>query len=163
MTASPRLVLRTYRPDDHDRVVALNRYGLAAAGVPLDQDGYAGGLDDVEVTYPKGRGVLLVGEIDGEVVAMGGLRPVEAGTCEILRMRVDPQHQGRGYGRAMLCALENCALRLGYERVTLLTGPDQHPAIDLYRNMGYREIAVEDHGGIRGVRLAKAVVSQQPE
>ena len=163
MTASPDLVLRTYRPDDHDRVVALNRYGLAAAGVPLEQDVYAGDLDDVEVTYPNGRGVLLVGEIDGEVVAMGGLRQVESGTCEILRMRVDPQYQGRGHGRAMLCALEDHALRLGYEQVTLLTGPDQHPAIELYRNTGYREIAVEDHGDLRGVRLAKALVSQRPE
>ncbi|MBN1172312.1 MAG: GNAT family N-acetyltransferase [Micromonosporaceae bacterium] len=157
MTVSPCLVLRTYRPDDHDRMVALNRYGLAAAGVPLDQDVYAGDLDDVEVTYPRGRGVLLVGEVDGEVVAMGGLRQVESGTCEILRVRVDPEHQGRGYGRAMLRALEDHAVRLGYSQVTLLTGPDQHPAIDLYRNTGYHEIAVEDHGGLCGVRLAKAL------
>lgn len=85
---------------------------------------------------------------------MGGLRS-DGDHCEILRMRVAPRYQGRGYGRAMLEALENHACRLGYSRATLLTGPDQHPAIDLYREFGYRQIAMEAHGDLIGVRLAK--------
>jgi ribosomal protein S18 acetylase RimI-like enzyme len=155
MRAEDVLRIRPYRRDDHERVVALNRYGLAAAGVPLTADVYSGDLDDVDAAYPPDRGALLVGEVGGQVIAMGGLRPVDAETCEILRMRVDPDHQGRGYGTAMLAALEHHADRLGYRHATLLTGPDQHPAIDLYRKAGYQQIRVEKHGDLVGVRLRK--------
>jgi ribosomal protein S18 acetylase RimI-like enzyme len=150
-----RLVIRLYRDTDHAAVTALNRYGLVAADVPDDADIYAGDLNAITETYLTGRNTLLVGEIAGSVVAMGGLREVDALTCEVLRMRVDPRHQGRGHGRRMLDALEERARQFGYRRVVLITGPDQHPAIDLYQAAGYQEAAVEAHGGLVGVRMVK--------
>jgi ribosomal protein S18 acetylase RimI-like enzyme len=138
-------------------VTALNRYGLAAAGVPQDADVYAGDLDDVTTTYLTGRATMLIGETDDTIVAMGALTPVDDTTCEIVRMRVDPCSQGRGYGRAILNALEQAAVEMGYRRATLLTGPDQHPAIDLYRSTGYTITATEQHGSLAGVRMAKSL------
>jgi GNAT superfamily N-acetyltransferase len=149
------LSIRSYRPADHATVAELNSYGLVAAGVPADADVYAGDLADNAAAYHTGRAVLLVGEIDGTVVAMGGLRPVDAETCEILRMRVAPSHQSRGYGRALLTALEERARQYGYTRVRLLTGPDQHPAIDLYQSAGYVEHTHRRFGNIAGIYLAK--------
>jgi ribosomal protein S18 acetylase RimI-like enzyme len=138
--------------------VALNRYGLEAAGVPPESDVYAGDLDDIESTYQVGRATLLVGESEGFVVAMGAIREVDSQTCEILRMRVDPNYHGRGYGRAMLNALEDHALKLGYKRAVLLTGPDQHPAVDLYTSSGYEVIATEQHSSLQGIRLGRDLV-----
>ncbi len=136
-------------------MTALNRYGLAAAGVPEDADVYAGDLDDVATTYLTGRATLLIGEVEDTVVAMGALTPVDDITCEIVRMRVAPSHQGRGYGRAILDALERTAADMGYRRAVLLTGPRQRPAIDLYRSAGYAVTGTEQHGGLDGVRMAK--------
>ena len=154
--------LRRYRPEDQDAVVAINRWGLAAAGVPVDVDVYAGDLADpdaVEATYLTGRSVLLVIEaVGGDLVGMGGLRPAgpdDPDTGEITRMRILPAHQGHGHGRAVLAALEAHAHAFGYRRVVLLTGPDQHPAVDLYRSAGYVDERHVDVDGLPGVYLTK--------
>lgn len=149
------LVIRDYEPADHETLVELNRYGLAAAGVPEDGDIYGGDLDDIAESYLRRRGAMLVGAVEGEVVAMGGLWQVDALGCEILRMRVQPLHQGKGFARALLGALEDRALQLGYETAALVTGPDQHPAIDLYLSSGYVKGEVEHFGELVGVRLVK--------
>ncbi|RSM56813.1 N-acetyltransferase [Actinoplanes sp. ATCC 53533] len=153
MTTTSVLAIRVYRDDDHDQVVILNAYGLAAAGVAVDVD--AGDLDTITTTYLTGRATMLVGEIDGNVVAMGALRYVDDLTCEITRMRVDPSVQGRGYGKQILTTLEEHAQRLGYHHAVLFTRPDQHPAIDLYQASGYTITAIENHGDVAGVRVRK--------
>ena len=155
MIAPYAMIIREYRPSDHDAVVALNAYGLAAAGVPIDADVYAGDLDNDAAAYLTDRAALLVGELVGAVIAMGALREISATTCEITRMRVDPASQGHGYGKAVLLALEERAREFGYQFAMLLTGPDQHPAIDLYQNAGYTVTAIEQHGELTGVRMNK--------
>ncbi|GGL20934.1 hypothetical protein [Mangrovihabitans endophyticus] len=72
------LVIRQYRHTDHAQVIALNAYGLAAAGVPLDFDVYAGDLD-VDSTYLTARSTLLVGEFADQIVAMSAFHLVRAG------------------------------------------------------------------------------------
>lgn len=151
----PGLLIGDYEPADHDTLVELNRYGLAAAGVPEDGDIYGGDLDDIAGSYLSRRGAMLVGAVEGEVVAMGGLWQVDALGCEILRMRVRPIHQGKGFARALLGALEGRARQLGYETAALVTGQDQHPAIDLYLSSGYVQGEVERFGDLIGVRLVK--------
>lgn len=148
-------VIREYRTSDHAQVAALNAYGLAAAGVPTDADVYAGDLNDISATYLTGRATLLVGQLNSRIVAMGALREIDQSTCEITRMRVAPHAQGHGYGRAILNRLEDIARRHGYRRATLLTGPDQHPAIDLYTAANYSIKNTEQHGALIGVRMNK--------
>lgn len=155
MTNEPALVIRDYRPADLDSIVELNAYGLAAAGIPADADVYRGDLDDIAGTFLTGRNTMLVGELADTVVAMGALTEVDFATCEITRMRVAPGVHGRGYGSAILGALEEHARRLGYDDAILLTGPDQHPAIDLYTRRGYAVTAIEHHGQLIGVRMHK--------
>jgi ribosomal protein S18 acetylase RimI-like enzyme len=72
-------------------------------------------------------------------------------------MRVTSKMQGRGIGRTILDALEERARQLGYAHAILLTGPDQHPAVDLYRAAGYVITAVETHGELPGVRMRNAL------
>ena len=151
----PALVIRDYEPADYEMLVELNRFGLAAAGIPEDADIYSGDLDDIAGTYLNQRGAMLVGEVKGAVVAMGGLWQIDAASCEILRMRVHLHHQGRGVARALLSALEDRARQLGYQTAVLVTGPEQHPAIDLYRSAGYEQVEVEHFGELVGVRLLK--------
>jgi GNAT superfamily N-acetyltransferase len=152
---TPAMTIRVYRDSDREPVVSLNAYGLAAAGVPTDVDVYAGDLDDIMNTYLTDRSTLLVGELDGRIVAMGALRGIDAYTCEITRMRVDPAFQGHGYGKQMLTALEDEARGFGYCEAVLLTGPHQHPAIDIYQAAGYAIASSENYVGIPGVRLKK--------
>jgi GNAT superfamily N-acetyltransferase len=86
------------------------------------------------------HGVFLVGYEDGEAIAIGGLRPLEDGICEIKRMYVVPAARSRGAGRALLGALEDAARALGYERVRLDAGPEQRHSRALFADAGYVEI-----------------------
>lgn len=103
-------------------------------GEELDAD-----LDAIEETYLEAGGEFLVGEVAGEIVAMGAFEPVDEETVEITRMRVDPAHQRRGYGQRVLDALEAEARDRGYTAFELDTLARQDAARALYEANGYRE------------------------
>ena len=86
------------------------------------------------------RGAFLVGWLDGEPVACGGVKSLDAEVCEIKRMYVAPRARGRGVARALLAALEDEARRIGYTAARLDTGPRQPHAERLYRFAGYEAI-----------------------
>jgi GNAT superfamily N-acetyltransferase len=148
---------RRFRLTDRDQILALNAYGLRAAGIAAEQDHYASeDLDDLEATYSEAAGgCMLVVVADGRIVAMGGIRRLNAKTAELLRMRVYPEHQGRGHGRKLLELLEREAARLGYRRIELLTGEAQRPAVDLYARHGYEPFRRETLIGIPSVYMGK--------
>src|ERR1700729_4421740 len=68
-------------------------------------------LEAEEVAADKGA--FLVGYLDGEPVACGAIRCIDAGVAEIKRMFVIPAARGRGFSRLMLTALEDSARKLG--------------------------------------------------
>ena len=73
-------------------------------------------------------------------VACGGLKRLDAETCEIKRMFVIPEARGKGVARVLLAALEDEARRLGYVVARLDTGPKQPHAQALYEAEGYAPI-----------------------
>lgn len=107
-------------------------------------------LEDVEASYLEAGGEFLVGTLDGRIVAMGALRPpewyitdlVDCGdvTAELKRLRVDPVHQRRGFGGAILDALTGRARELGYAEFVLDTTPGQTGAQRFFEANGFRRI-----------------------
>ena len=96
---------------------------------------------DVDEVAP-GRGCFLVAyEEDGSVAGCGAVRLLAGGDAEVKRMFVVPEARGKGYGRAILRALENEARSLGATRVVLETGERQVEALGLYESAGFRRIA----------------------
>lgn len=93
-------------------------------------------------------GTFLVG-FDGErAVAIGGLRDLGGGVCEIKRMYVVPEARSRGVGRALLEALEQAGRDLGYKGVRLDAGPEQQHSRVLFGATGYLEIERYNHNHI---------------
>ncbi len=86
-------------------------------------------------------GVYLVGHQDQRAVAGGRLRRLDEGVAEIKRMYVRPEARSRGVARALLRALEEAALSLGYGVARLDTGPKQPHGLALYRSSGYVEVS----------------------
>ncbi len=135
--------LRAYRAEDHDQVLALHRTGLAHVGIrPGDGIYYEHDLTDPDTfrsLYLGARSRFLVGEHHGRLIAIGGLKQIDDRTAEIVRMRVQPDFQGRGFGRRLLVALEEEAHSLGYHVIQLDSSSLQQRAVHLYRSHGYQE------------------------
>jgi len=171
---------RRYDPRDAAAVVRLHEWAMREAGTdPGDIPG-SGDVRDVQASYLDAGGEFLVGTVeadadteglaavpgtfDGRVVAVGGFLPNEAGhadertvpgAAELHRMRVAPPCQGRGYGRALLDALERRAETAGYERLLATTARRQQRAVALYERAGYAVADESAHGDYDLVHFEK--------
>jgi GNAT superfamily N-acetyltransferase len=87
------------------------------------------------------RGVYVVAYVDGQPLACGALRPVDASVAELRRMYVHRDHRRQGLASAVLAHLLGEARRLGYSRLVLETGHRQLPAMRLYESHGFRRTA----------------------
>ena len=79
-------------------------------------------------SFRAAGGVFLLGRLEDRAVACGALRPINTDAVEVKRMYVRGSHRGRGFGRAMLAALEEIA------------ADGQPEAIALYESAGYQPI-----------------------
>lgn len=133
------LDIRRYRPEDADEVRSLHRRAIEEVGAYAEElsDYLDRDLDDIEGSYLENGGEFLVGKLDGKVVAMGALRRISDFEAEVKRMRVEPEFQGCGFGKRMLARLEERAVELGFEKITLDTTVQQTGARRLYEGAGY--------------------------
>ncbi|WP_433431664.1 GNAT family N-acetyltransferase [Nonomuraea sp. CA-141351] len=153
------LEIRRYRWSDLDTILALHRICLAEVGLmPGDGVYYDDDFPRIQEIYVACGGDFLVGEVDARVVAMGGLKPVDTCTAEICRLRVHPEHQRRGFGEAMLHALEQRAAELGFERLRGDTTLNQGAALALYERRGWRELSRQRVGDLTVIYGEKRLI-----
>jgi len=128
-------------------------FTLYGAAVERELDRYAA------MQFHPPEGAFLILEADGVTLAGGALRKLADGIGEIKRMWTAPAQRGRGYGRRVLAALEDAAMKRGYRSLRLVTGNPQRAALALYASAGYREIAPygPHRGDPRLVCLEKAL------
>jgi SAM-dependent methyltransferase len=114
------------------------------------------GLDEVRTDL--GRGINLLAERDGRIVATGrGER--HGDVARLGRFAVAPDAQGTGLGTRIITALE-AALGPEVERFELFTGEYSTRNLALYRRLGYHEVGrepVHDHAIVHLTKPALAV------
>ncbi len=152
------LTIRPFEPRDVEAVIELHHLGLTQTGVdagpgPWDND--LASADAISATYANAGGEFAVGLIQGRMVAMGAIKPQDAGRAEIKRMRVHPDSQGRGYGQAILDHLEASAVKRGVRVLCLDTTTLQDAAIRLYSRNGYVESGRATQGDFRVITFEK--------
>jgi GNAT superfamily N-acetyltransferase len=135
------LNIRRYQSTDRDTVWKLHNDAIGPTGAHLGADSWYDDMLHIEEIYLQNGGEYLVGEYEGQIVVMGALKRTSDERAEVRRMRVAPAYQGRGFGQAMLEALEQKAKELGYTALHLDTGVKMVAAQGLYRKNGYREIS----------------------
>ena len=153
-------MIRRFRSSDTAQVRALHELALRGVGALIagpDGDALDRDLHDIEASYIKVRGEFLVDSVDGRIVAMGGLRPVGTARAELKRMRVHPDWQRQGRGRAMLDALEQRARDLGIRMLFLDTTEQQVAARSLYTSSGYLQIGRGELYGRAIILMEKAL------
>lgn len=91
-----------------------------------------------EYARPSGR--LLLARYRGEPAGCVAMRPLEKQTCEMKRMFVHPDFQGKRIGRRLAETLIEEARKAGYRRIILDTGIRQVEAQRLYHRLGFEKI-----------------------
>ena len=100
------LELRSYREGDAPSVRRLHDEGLREAGAHAGDGPWDDDLRAIGATYLDDDGAFLVGLLDAEIVAIGGLRRVSGAVAEIKRMRVDAGHRAEDPAGAAVLILE---------------------------------------------------------
>lgn len=103
--------------------------------------------------YSPPGGLLLVAEHDGLAAGCVGLRQIEGEICEMKRLFVRAEFRGSGLGRKLVLANLKEARLLGYRFLRLDTLPQMGAAHELYRTLGFREIAPYRYNPVPGTRF----------
>ncbi|MEM7020534.1 MAG: GNAT family N-acetyltransferase [Pseudomonadota bacterium] len=132
------LFIRPYQADDAEAVWQLHNHALEGTGAHVGNGAWDADVRDPGKSYLEKGGQFLVALIEGAVAGMGAYLPVSEDSVEIKRMRVMPNAQGSGIGKQVLIALEQDAVKNGFNTAVLETTIQQVPAQKLYENHGYQ-------------------------
>jgi GNAT superfamily N-acetyltransferase len=98
------------------------------------------------------RGYFLSGEIAGILVLLE-----EEDHLLLDNVAVDPRHQGKGVGRALIDFAEQEARRRSHAEIRLYTHQAMHENIALYPRLGYEETGRAEQAGFQRVFFRKTL------
>ena len=130
--------IRTFQETDTEAIIAL---WIACDLVKPWNDPHK----DIQRKLAVGRDLFLVGELDGEIVAcaMGGY---EGHRGWVNYLAVHPAQQKKGYGRALMTALEEKLLSAGCPKINLQIRETNLDVIRFYEAIGYKQDKVVSFG-----------------
>ena len=93
-----------------------------------------------ELFAPSQGGAFVLLLRAGEPIAGGAFKRLDEHTAELKRIWTSSRHRRQGLARRIVNELESEAIRQGYTKVYLTTGPRQPEAKALYLAAGYRPL-----------------------
>ena len=85
------------------------------------------------------NGDILIAMYNEEIVGTAALLKINSTLCELTKMSVRQNFQGRGIGRKILKSMVILASNKGYKKMVLLTSPKLTHAVKLYRSFGFTD------------------------
>jgi putative acetyltransferase len=128
----------------------------------LDFQDFEKELYDLSDMYGPPCGALFLVQDTDKYVGVAGLRSIENGTaCEVKRMYIRSEYQGKGIGKQLLKKVIERAKELGYDLVKLDTlGPKMPAAVALYKSFGFIETLPYNYNPYEGVMyFEKSLIS----
>ena len=111
-------------------------------GFSLCFQGFDEELRDLPGMYTPPSGRLLLASAESGAAGCVGIHSLADGAAEMKRLYVRPAFRGHGLGRILAIRACDDARACGYRSLRLDTiAGTMDPAIELYRSLGFREIA----------------------
>ncbi|MDA0226339.1 MAG: GNAT family acetyltransferase [Proteobacteria bacterium] len=132
------MLIRPFLDSDTDAVIALwQRCGLTRAWNDPAKD-----IARKKTVQPE---LFLLGLVDGTVIA-SAMAGYDGHRAWVNYLAVDPDAQQKGYGRALMAAVELQLRALGAPKINLQIRRDNAAAIAFYARIGFTEDAVVSLG-----------------
>jgi putative acetyltransferase len=132
-------MLRRAKHVDEKAVLDLVKKVLAGYGLKINSAETDKDLSDLDKYYFNENGYFAVIELDGSIVGSYGLCRISDSACELRKMYLLLEHQGKGFGKMMMEDALKKAKELGYCEIILETNKKLDKAIHLYFKYGFKE------------------------
>ena len=109
-------------------------------GFDLEFQGFSRELAGLPGDYASPAGCILLAEVGGGFTGCVALRPLQDKICEMKRLYVIPEYQGRGIGGAVANSVISEARKKGYQKMRLDTIESMKAAQSLYFSLGFKTI-----------------------
>jgi putative acetyltransferase len=129
-------------------------------GVDLCFQGFAEELARLPGEYERPAGRLMLVFEGFAAVGCGALRPIDDRVCEMKRVYLRPLIREKGAGRVLIRSLIETAREIGYQRMRLDTLPSMTRAKEIYRSLGFKEIAPYRVNPVPGASFLELDLSQ---
>ena len=99
--------------------------------------------DWLQVEKYMDRSSWIVAEISGRIIGVCGYMPVDASSAEIMNAAVNPDFQGKGYGKQLILRTLEQSINEGYQKIIVRTGNSSLDQLGLYQKCGFRMVRIE--------------------
>ena len=131
--------LRKAKAGEEEKILCLVKKVLSDFGLKTNPEETDKDLSDLDNFYFDNKGWFAVIDHGDEIIGSYGIFRVNETVCELRKMYLLPEFQGRGLGKMMMEDALNRAKTLGYAEMVLETNILLDKAIHLYRKYGFME------------------------
>ena len=133
-------IIHATTKDHYQSVHELFIQYAESLGFDLEFQGFSRELAGLPGDYASPGGCILLAEVGGGFTGCVALRPLQDKICEMKRLYVIPEYQGRGIGGAVANSVISEARKKGYQKMRLDTIESMKAAQSLYFSLGFKTI-----------------------
>ena len=130
---------RNAKAGDEKAILNLIDTVLSEYGLNLEPNGADFDVTDIKKFYDDNYGWFQVIEDNNKIIGSVGIYKINDSTCELRKMYIYKEYQGKGLGKQLLKNALISAKTLGYDTITLQTNSLLKKALPLYKSFGFEE------------------------
>lgn len=130
---------RSAKIGDEKDILKLIDIVLSDYGLKLEPNGADSDVTDINKFYYNNNGWFQVIEENNKIIGSVGIYKINSSTCELRKMYLYKEYQGKGLGKTLLQNALESAENLGYNTITLQTNSLLNKALPLYKSFGFDE------------------------